>query len=673
MPNWGFVWMVAWPDFRARLPRFLVIGIGMALVMAVTLLLAAFSEGFRLRSDRVLDVFGADRYVVAAGSSGPMTATTPIPVSLVREISERDGLATRSIFLAPNAILTDGSPQGVVVVGTEGDEPGLRIVSGRPIAGPDEALADDAIVGLAVDDQFVLAGETFTVVGQTEHVTWDIANAGLFIERGQALDLLAGGQDVVTAIAVDGDGEITRLPPTVEVQTRSQAFDDVLHRTAAAKRSIDSFTTTLWLLAVVIVGAVLYLAAIDRVRDFAIFKATGAENVDLVLGLALQAAFVGAIAGVLSIGLAHLLKPIYPGLLSWRYVERSESIRVRRSDEHTGGASVPDLIVDDLMVEYNAGDYNVRPLDGFGMRVADGSLAVLLGPSGCGKTTLLSCLGGILTPTSGAIRWGDTEVSALRGAALDEYRQRGVGIVFQSFNLIPSLTARDNVTAPLRAAGWKRDAARRRAAELLEHVGLGDRVTHRPSQLSGGQQQRVSLARALAHDPALIIADEPTASLDYVQVEGVLRLLRELAAPGRVVIVATHDNRLLPLADQIVEMVPRFHDDATQPVRAELAAGEVLFTQGSRGNRIYVIESGCVEILREHPNGVADVLATLGVGEHFGEMGPLFGLPRSATARAGATTPAIVIGYTTDQFRAYVGADRLTDLIRAEVSSSRTD
>lgn len=325
---------------------------------------------------------------------------------------------------------------------------------------------------------------------------------------------------------------------------------------------------------------------------------------------------------------------------------------------------MPDLIIDELTVEYDAGEYTVKPLDGFSTRVSDGSLAVLLGPSGCGKTTLLSCLGGILTPTGGTIRWGDTEVSALTGSSLDAYRRDGVGIVFQSFNLVPSLTALENVTAPLRAAGWPGRRANERARGLLDHVGLTDRTEHHPSQLSGGQQQRVSLARALAHDPALIIADEPTASLDYVQVEGVLRLLRELAAPGRVVVVATHDDRLLPLADEIIEMVPRFHDDAVGPTRTELSDGEILFVQGSRGNRIYVIESGAIDIVREHPSGQTEVLARLDAGEHFGEMGPLFGMPRSATARAGS--PTVVTGYTPEQFREHVGADRLTDLIRTQ-------
>jgi putative ABC transport system ATP-binding protein len=324
-----------------------------------------------------------------------------------------------------------------------------------------------------------------------------------------------------------------------------------------------------------------------------------------------------------------------------------------------------DLTISELTVEFDAGGYPVRPLDEFSTIVRDGSLAVLLGPSGCGKTTLLSCLGGILTPTSGSIRYGDRELAGMSAADLTSYRQRDVGIVFQAFNLVSSLRAVENVMAPLRAAGVPGDEARRRAEELLEQVGLAERMNHRPAQLSGGQQQRVSLARALAHDPSLIIADEPTASLDYVQVEGVLRLLRELASPGRVVVVATHDDRLLPLADQIVEMVPAFRDEGMEIVETELADGEDLFTQGSRGNRIYVVESGEIEIIREHTDASEELLTRLGPEDHFGEMGPLFGIARSATARARGST--VVKGYTTEQFRNHVGADRLTDLIRAPI------
>ena len=176
--------------------------------------------------------------------------------------------------------------------------------------------------------------------------------------------------------------------------------------------------------------------------------------------------------------------------------------------------------------------YVIKPLDGLSFTAEDGELVVLLGPSGCGKTTLLSCLAGLLTPTGGRVRFGSIVVDELQGPALAEYRRRTVGVVFQAFNLIPSLTAQGNVVVPMRLAGVPRPKAKARATELLALVGLGERAHHRPAQLSGGQQQRVAIARALVHDPPLILADEPTAHLDHIQVEGILRLLRELASPA---------------------------------------------------------------------------------------------------------------------------------------------
>ncbi len=182
------------------------------------------------------------------------------------------------------------------------------------------------------------------------------------------------------------------------------------------------------------------------------------------------------------------------------------------------------------------------PIDGLNLELEAGSLNILLGPSGCGKTTLLSCLGGLLTPTSGRITIGDLDVTALNRRAKSDYRRRKVGIVFQAFNLVPSLTALENVMVPLRAAGHSRRSARKRAEELLTRVGLQDRMTHRPGDLSGGQQQRVAVARAIGLDPPLILADEPTAHLDYLQVEEILKLIRDLADGERIVVVATRQT-----------------------------------------------------------------------------------------------------------------------------------
>ena len=213
-----------------------------------------------------------------------------------------------------------------------------------------------------------------------------------------------------------------------------------------------------------------------------------------------------------------------------------------------------DLVIRGLTVEYRSAAEVLRPLDGFDMDASTGSLVVLMGPSGTGKTTLLSCLGGILTPTSGTIKVGDVDVGALSRRELVDYRRRTVGIVFQAFNLIGSMTAKENVMAPLLAAGRRWSTAGTRAEQLLTEVDLAGRMGHRPGSLSGGQQQRVAVARALAHDPPLLLADEPTAHLDRLQVTGILKLLREVVKPGRLAVVATHDDRVLSIADQVVEL-----------------------------------------------------------------------------------------------------------------------
>ena len=313
---------------------------------------------------------------------------------------------------------------------------------------------------------------------------------------------------------------------------------------------------------------------------------------------------------------------------------------------------MPDIRIRNLTMEYSSGGYAVRPFDQFDLDLKTGDLALLLGASGCGKTTLLSMLASILTPTSGSIQVGDTEVTALKGADLSRYRRETVGVVFQAFNLIPSLTAKENLYVAMRNAGVGRAPAKKRAEELLEMVGLEHRMDHRPGKLSGGQQQRVSIARALALDPPLIVADEPTASLDYMQVDGVIRLLRELAAPWRVVVIATHDERLLPLADRVVELTPHRAEESRPPERVELAPGQTLFRQGDEGIMVYEVDSGRIDIIQEMADGTEQPLAVVEPGNYFGELAPMFGLRRSATARAAADLPTVVTGYTLRDFRA---------------------
>ena len=294
-----------------------------------------------------------------------------------------------------------------------------------------------------------------------------------------------------------------------------------------------------------------------------------------------------------------------------------------------------DLVIDDLTVEYSSGDYVVKPVDGFSCTVDDGSLALLLGPSGSGKTTLLSCLAGILAPTSGSIRHNSRDITALRGSDLTEYRRHGVGIVFQAFNLVPSLSALDNVMLPIRAAKVPTTEGRERARSLLGEMGLAEREDHLPGELSGGQQQRVGDRTGVGLEPPLLLADEPTAHLDYVQVETTLRILRRLTTPGRVLVIVTHDDRLLPLADQVIELVPHRAPPLQSPVDLSFQPGEIVFEQGDTGDLIYIVDTGFIDIVRTTANGTAEVIGECGPNECFGEMGPLFGLQRSAAAAPG--------------------------------------
>ena len=159
------------------------------------------------------------------------------------------------------------------------------------------------------------------------------------------------------------------------------------------------------------------------------------------------------------------------------------------------------------------------------------------------------------------------------------------------------------------ATGAGVGASKARSTELMERVDLGHRLTHRPGGMSGGQQQRVAIARALAHDPPVILADEPTAHLDYIQVEEVLRLVRELADDGRLVVVSTHDERLIPLADSVVNLTPRADTSPREPEVVRLDAGQVLFKQGQRGDLVYMVDEGQIEIVRTRDDGAEERLA----------------------------------------------------------------
>jgi putative ABC transport system ATP-binding protein len=204
---------------------------------------------------------------------------------------------------------------------------------------------------------------------------------------------------------------------------------------------------------------------------------------------------------------------------------------------------------------FGADDSGTWALRGVDLEVYPGQMTLLVGPSGCGKTTLISIIAGLLDPSEGEVWVLGKELSGLAGRRLVEFRGANIGFVFQQYNLLPALSAAENAAVPLVIAGARRPAALASAAGILQTLGLGDKIDSLPNQLSGGQQQRIAIARALVHEPRLLVCDEPTAALDARSGRTVMELLRRVAVqPGRAVIVVTHDNRVFEFGDRIVHM-----------------------------------------------------------------------------------------------------------------------
>ena len=227
-----------------------------------------------------------------------------------------------------------------------------------------------------------------------------------------------------------------------------------------------------------------------------------------------------------------------------------------------------------LTKTYVSGEVEVRALNSVDLEIAEKEVVVLLGPSGSGKTTLLNIMGGLDHPTSGRLFFRDLELTGLNDRGLTNYRREHVGFVFQFYNLLPMLTAQENVLLPLQIAGVKPD--RVWVEELLETVGIDGRRTHRPSELSGGQQQRVSIARALVTRPTVLFADEPTGNLDSNTSKDVLALLRHSVDEyGQTTVMVTHDPQAAALADRILfiadgRIVKEIHESTAAEVLAAM-------------------------------------------------------------------------------------------------------
>jgi putative ABC transport system ATP-binding protein len=231
----------------------------------------------------------------------------------------------------------------------------------------------------------------------------------------------------------------------------------------------------------------------------------------------------------------------------------------KNKDAVAGAAAIAATNGDIIRMEniskiYDTGRIKVEALRGVSLRIEQGEFVAIVGPSGSGKSTLMNLIGCLDTPSGGTYRLRGRAVSGLNRDELAEIRNRRIGFVFQNFNLMPQITAYENVEMPLLFGGVGRRERRRRVTEVLEKVGLGDRMEHKPTEISGGQMQRVAVARALAMDPDILLADEPTGNLDTTSGSDILGLFQDLWRQGRTMIVITHDMALARRASRIVEI-----------------------------------------------------------------------------------------------------------------------
>jgi putative ABC transport system ATP-binding protein len=204
---------------------------------------------------------------------------------------------------------------------------------------------------------------------------------------------------------------------------------------------------------------------------------------------------------------------------------------------------------------YNDSEVEVHAVNGVNLSFEEGEFAAIVGPSGSGKTTLLNIIGGLDNPTSGEINIGGINISTLKGSKLIDFRLHNIGFVFQSYNLIPVLTAKENTEFVMEMQGVSKEKRDKRVKELLEAVGLGERLDSRPSKLSGGQQQRIAVARALASKPKFILADEPTANLDSKSTENLLDIMEKLNKEEKITFIfSTHDARVVKKARRVITL-----------------------------------------------------------------------------------------------------------------------
>ena len=343
---------------------------------------------------------------------------------------------------------------------------------------------------------------------------------------------------------------------------------------------------------------------------------------------------------------------------------------------HVSGAHLVDLR--DVVKAYDSPAGPFLALRGVDLEIEAGEFVAVIGKSGSGKSTLINAIAGIDRPTSGSVHVAGAAIHTLDENEVAAWRGANLGVIFQFFQLLPTLTLLENVALPMEFARRGSARARReRALALLERVEMGEHAHKLPSAVSGGQQQRVAIARSLVNDPALIVADEPTGSLDSRTADTIFQLFEELVDQGKTILMVTHDTDLASRASRVVlivdgEVVESQVRSALQGISEEdladvstklepvvLEAGAAVFAQGDVADRFYIVVRGSMEVLRTGPGGVQQTVATLGPGEYFGEIGLLDGTGRNATVRVAAGGDASLLALDADTFRHLVADNAL--------------
>lgn len=332
---------------------------------------------------------------------------------------------------------------------------------------------------------------------------------------------------------------------------------------------------------------------------------------------------------------------------------------------------------------FQNGGVSYTALKGIDLTIEEGQFTAIIGKSGCGKSTLMNMITGIDHPTSGDVIVGGRAIHTMKKSELAPFRGRNIGVIFQFFQLLPTLTLLENVMLPMDFCQMYTSRERkRRAFELLEQVGMDSHAYKLPSAVSGGQQQRVAIARALANDPPIIIADEPTGSLDSKTSELIFGIFKELAEHGKTIVMVTHDQDLacrvektVLMADgkivneSVMQALPTLDMDQISQLQAyfqkhHFSPGSIIIREGDEADYAYIIVKGEVEVLIQHPSGIHIPVSRLGKGQYFGEIALVRGGKRTATVRAVGDQTIEVLALDRETF---VGVIENSEATRQEI------